>query len=117
VFLSAISVLGRCSLANSQSSATGVSPATLSKRITVEGRAVNHKMGAQLVGSDSGVWIDGLHSWLEGFYSSREKGMEVAVSKILTEDNGLPVFIRNAHEPPVQGIPGRELGRKLICKT
>ena len=80
MFLSAISVLGQCSRANSQSSAAGVSPATLSKRIAVEGRVVNPKMDAQLVGSDSGVLIDGFHSWLEGFYSRGEKKMEVAVS-------------------------------------
>ena len=79
--------------------------ADLGKQITVEGFAVNRKIGAELVGTDFSLWIEGLSSWPKGYYSGGEKGKKVKVTGILAEDHGLPVFVPKKGEPPVQGIP------------
>lgn len=69
---------------------------------------MNRKIGAQLIGTNFDLWIDGLSSWPEGYYTAGNKGMKVRVSGILNEDNSLPVFIPQKNEPVVQGIPAPE---------
>jgi hypothetical protein len=105
LFILALFILSACSVANKHSSATSVSSAQLGKRITIDGWAVNRKIGAQLVGSDFDVWIDDLCLWPEGYYSGGDRGKKVRASGILVEDHGLPVFIPKDGEPLVQGIP------------
>ncbi len=94
-----------CSVIPAQPKPAIVSQANLGKKITVEGRAVDRKMGAQLIGEDFDLWIDGLSGWPSGYYTGGEKGRKVRVSGILAEDHGLPVFIPRKNEPVMQGIP------------
>jgi hypothetical protein len=82
-----------------------VSAAHLGQRVTVVGWAVNRPVGAELVGSDFSVWIDGLGLWPEGYYSGGDRGKRVKVTGVLAEDQGLPVFIPKKGELPRQGIP------------
>lgn len=105
VFFIALLILAGCSMINNQTVTTGVSAVNLGNKITVEGWAVNRKAGAQLIGADFDLWIDGLSSWPEGYYTGGEKGKKLRVVGILTEDNGVPVFIPKRDEPIVQGIP------------
>jgi len=94
-----------CSAFSNQAGAPVVSTVNLGKEITVEGWAVDRKIGAQLIGAGFDLWIDGLSSWPEGYYTGGDKGKKVRVSGVLAEDNGLPVFIPQKGEPAVQGIP------------
>jgi hypothetical protein len=105
VFLLLLFILSGCSVANNHPSTTRVTSVHFGKRISVEGWAVNRKMGAQLVGTDFDIWIDELCCWPEEYYSGGDRGKKVRVSGILGEDHGLPVFIPKEGEPPVQGIP------------
>ncbi len=104
-FFFGLLILAGCSIVNNQTSTTSVSAVNLGKKITIEGWAVNCKTGAQLIGTDFDLWIDGLSSWPEGYYTGGEKGKKLRVFGILTEDNGVPVFIPKRDEPIVQGIP------------
>lgn len=105
VFFLALLLLAGCSAFCNPAPAPGVSDANLGKVITVEGRAVDRKIGAQLIGAGFDLWIDGLGSWPEGYGTGGDKGKKVRVSGVLAEDNGLPVFIQKKGEPVVQGIP------------
>ncbi len=89
----------------SQSEPSVVSKENVGKEITVEGWAVTSKAGAYVVGEDFRLWVDGLDSWPEEYYSGGEKGEKVKITGILGEDNNLPVFIEKEGEPIVQGIP------------
>jgi hypothetical protein len=104
-FFLALFLLAGCSAFSNQAVGPGVSDANLGKVITVEGRAVNCKIGAQLIGAGFDLWIDGLSSWPEGYCNSGDGGKKIKVSGILAEDNALPVFIPRKGEPVVQGIP------------
>ncbi len=88
-----------------QAGAPIVSSANVGRRITVEGWAVNRKGGAEVIGADFSVWIDGLDSWPEGYYMGGDRGKRVKVIGILAEDHVLPVFIPKKGEPIPQGIP------------
>lgn len=98
-------VLIGCAAGQGQKGAAVVSADNLGRKITVEGWAVNSKMGAKLIGVDFDLWIDGLSSWPEGYYTAGTRGKKVTVSGILARDHGLPVFIPKRDEPVVQGIP------------
>jgi hypothetical protein len=104
VCLVLVALIG-CPPNNSWAGESPLSKANLGKQITVEGWAVDRKIGAQLVGSDFNVWIDGLSSWPKGYYTGGDKGKKVKVTGILAEDHGLPVFIPKKGESPIQGIP------------
>ncbi len=77
----------------------------LGKSITLEGKAVNAKMGALLIGDNFSIWIDGLDAWPEGYYQGGDDGKRIKVTGILIEKYDLPVFIPNKGELPVSGIP------------
>jgi hypothetical protein len=72
LLLNAMCLLGGYSPALSQPGPTSVSAANLGKRITVDGWAVNRKLGAQLVGAEVDVWIDGLARWPAGYTRSQK---------------------------------------------
>lgn len=108
IFFLILPVLASCSAIHSQTRAADVSAVNIGKRIIVEGWAVNRKIGAQLIGTNFNLWIDGLSSWPEAYYTGGDKGKKVRISGILAEDNGLPIFIPRKDEPVVQGIPAPE---------
>ncbi len=104
-FFFALLLLTGCAARHGQTGAAVVSADNLGRKITVEGWAVNSKIGAKLIGADFDLWIDGLGSWPEGYYTGGARGKKVTVSGILARDSGLPVFIPKRDEPVVQGIP------------
>lgn len=75
------------------------------KVVTVEGVAVNMKVGAALLEEGSAIFIDGMQSWPDGFYLGEERGKRLIVAGTVIERHDLPVFIPKKGEPPVQGIP------------
>jgi hypothetical protein len=91
--------------ANSQATASGFCAADLGTQVTIEGTAVNSKIGALLLGDDFKVWIDGLYSWPPQIAVGGSRGKKIRVTGILAEDYCLPVFIPKKGELPVQGIP------------
>lgn len=82
-----------------------VSQANVGEVITVEGWAVNRKLGAELVGDGFSVYIEGLDGWPPGYYVAGDKGRRVRVTGTLVEAFDLPVFEDTRESPLVQGIP------------
>lgn len=83
-----------------------VSQAHVGTVITVEGYAVNRKIGAELIGDGFSVYIEGLSSWPDGYYIAGDKGRRVRATGILIEAYDLPVFEEGGNSPLVhQGIP------------
>ena len=74
--------------------------------ITLEGTAANAKLGAILLREDQDIiWIDGLHSWPEGYYSGGDRGKRLRVTGKLIRRDDLPVFVQRPGEFPPQGMP------------
>lgn len=105
VFFLALLILAGCAAGRGQTGTAVVSADNLGRKITVEGWAVNSKIGARLIGIDFDLWIDGLSSWPEGYYTGGARGKKVMVSGVLARDSDLPVFIPKKDESIVQGIP------------
>ena len=72
----------------------------LGQVITVEGTAVNAKLGALVDTGSETLWIDGMHSWPEAAWDKRVK-----VTGRLIERSDLPVFVQKEGEPMMQGMP------------
>jgi hypothetical protein len=72
----------------------------LGQVITVEGTAVNAKLGALVDTGSETLWIDGMHSWPEDAWDKRVK-----VTGRVIERSDLPVFVQKEGEPMMQGIP------------
>jgi hypothetical protein len=77
----------------------------LGRTVTLEGTAADAKLGALLQGEHDTIWIDGLDSWPEGFYSGGEKGKRVRVTGTVIQKDDMPVFLQKPGEPPRAGIP------------
>lgn len=77
----------------------------LNKEITVEGTAVDAKLGALLIGDGPDIWIDNLDAWPTGFYLSGRQGKKLRVTGLVIEKDDLPVFVPKETESPKAGIP------------
>ncbi|MBI4852911.1 MAG: hypothetical protein HY819_14040 [Acidobacteria bacterium] len=77
----------------------------LNKKVVLEGIAIDSKLGAQLLGKDNSIWIDGLDSWPKGFYQGGSQGKLLHVTGIVIERSDLPVFVPKEGEPQKTGIP------------
>ena len=77
----------------------------LGQQVTVEGWAVNAKLGELLRADGVEVWLDGVDAWPAGYYSGGDRGRHVRVHGILWEQADLPVFVPRPGEPIPQGIP------------
>lgn len=77
----------------------------LGESIALEGKAANAKLGAQLIGENFVIWIDGLGAWPEGFYLGGDEGKRIKVTGVVIEKHDLPVFIPREDEPEKTGIP------------
>jgi hypothetical protein len=75
----------------------------IGKTVTLEGRAVNAKLGALLEGDGGVIWIDGLDQWPDGFYTDPGKRLRVR-GKVIKRDD-LPVFVSKPGEIQQHGIP------------
>src|SRR5262245_20467444 len=73
--------------------------------VTLEGTAANAQLGALLQGKEGAIWIDGLESWPEGFYSGGDKGKRLRVTGTVVRKDDLPVFVQKPGELPRAGIP------------
>jgi len=73
--------------------------------VTLEGTAANAKLGAQLLGNEDDIWIDGLDSWPDGFYFGGDKGKRLRVTGTVIQKDDLPVFVQKPGEFPRAGIP------------
>jgi hypothetical protein len=78
---------------------------SVGQRVTLEGTAGNAKLGALLQGEGNSIWIDGLDSWPEGFYSGDDRGKRLRVSGTVITRDDLPVFVQKLGELPQAGIP------------
>ncbi len=77
----------------------------LGQRVTLEGKAVNAKLGAELQGDDFSIWLAGVDAWPDGFYTGGDDGKAVRVTGTVIEAFDLPVFVPSPDEPLIQGIP------------
>ena len=80
----------------------------LGQTVTLEGTAVNAKLGALLLqeGRDgTAIWIDGLEEWPEGLYQGGDKGKHLRVTGKVIKRDDLPVFVQKPGDPPKAGIP------------
>ena len=83
----------------------------LLKKVSVEGTALNAKLGAylQLSKPPTSIWIDSLSFWPEKY-----RGKRVSVTGTVIERYDLPVYLQENGEPVRTGIPVPE-GRDLKC--
>ena len=74
----------------------------LLKKVSVEGTALNAKIGAylQLSNTSTSIWIDSLSFWPEQY-----RGKRVSVTGTLIKRYDLPVYIQKIGEPVRTGIP------------
>lgn len=79
--------------------------AHLGQTVTLEGRAVDAKLGALLQGEEASIWLDGLDSWPEGFFSGGDQGKRIRVTGTVIKKDDVPVFVQRPGEPPRAGIP------------
>ena len=73
--------------------------------VTLEGMAANAKLGAVLKGKQGAIWIDGLDSWPEGYYSGGDQGKHLRVTGTVIKKDDMPVFVQKPGEVPPAGIP------------
>ena len=64
--------------------------------VTLEGRALDEKVGAVLVNGDRSIYIDGLDRWPAGFYRGGSDGKRVRVTGQVIEKSDLPVFVASS---------------------
>ena len=81
------------------------------KTITVEGKAINTKLGARLYGENKFIWVDNLSSWPKGYYLGQGKGKLLTVTGVVIEKYDLPVSIyqENLFVATLQFPPGTDL--------
>lgn len=75
------------------------------KTVTVEGKALDARMGALLAGDGPEVWIDGRDCWPSGLYLGGDRGKRVRVTGTVIERADLPVFVAEEGELPKAGMP------------
>ncbi len=78
----------------------------LGQRVTVQGKALNAKMGAQLSGKDFIVWVDlPGEAWPDSLYHGQDHGELVEVTGTVVQRADLPVFMQEPGGPVKAGIP------------
>lgn len=78
----------------------------IGKKITVTGKTVNVKLGAQLILEGGAIiWMDGMEGWPVGFYEYEMQAKTVKVTGVLIEKHDLPVFIGDENGAIQQGMP------------
>lgn len=78
----------------------------LGNTVTVSGKAVNHKIGAYLLGEGFGIYVDlpATH-WPSDLYHGGDDGGLVRVTGTVVQRSDVPVFVDDPNTPPIQGIP------------
>lgn len=77
----------------------------LGQSITIEGIALDAKLGALLAGDGPDIWIDSLDSWPAGFYLDGRQGKRVRVTGTVIERYDLPAFTSKEGDLPKTGMP------------
>ncbi len=70
------------------------------KLVTIEGVAIDQKLGATLTGEGEPIFIDGIDGWPDGFYLGGDRGKRVRVTGMVIERHDLPVFIPKKGDSP-----------------
>lgn len=78
---------------------------SLGQTLTLEGKAINAKLGALLMEDGNSIWIDGLDAWPDGFYQGDDKGKRLRVTGEVIRRDDLPVFVPKPGEEAKAGIP------------
>lgn len=73
--------------------------------VTLEGKAVNAKLGAMLQGEGQSIWIDGVDSWPSGYYQGGDQGKKLHVTGTVIKKGDLPVFVQKPGDPIRSGMP------------
>jgi hypothetical protein len=96
---------------------------SLGETISIQGTAINRKLGAQLMTSDSSfIWIDGLLSWPSEYYSGEYNGKTLKVKGVVIERFDLPVFVEKEGEtksgiPVPEGTDLKEASHRFLLKS
>ena len=73
--------------------------------VTLEGTAVNAKLGALLQGPAGAIWIAELRAWPEGFYAGSGQGKRLRVTGTVITRDDLPAFVQTPGTLPRAGMP------------
>jgi hypothetical protein len=84
----------------------------IGQTLTLEGRAVDAKLGALLEGEAGAVWIDGLDQWPQGLCSADGKGKRLLVSGTVVKRDDLPAFVQKPGEPASRSTRKRHWRRR-----
>jgi len=80
--------------------------AAVGKVVTLEGRAANAFLGAELLGDGAAVWIDGMDRWPEELMRGEAIGVRIRVTgKVIRRDDVPVVTEPTSHGVPVHGVP------------
>jgi hypothetical protein len=79
--------------------------ALVGQTVTLEGEAVNAKLGALLQGKEGAIWIEGLDSWPDECLVVGERGKHLRVTGTVIKQDDVPVFVQRPGELPRAGIP------------
>lgn len=78
----------------------------LGKKVTIQGKTVNAKLGALLITENgNSIWINNLKEWPEGYYLGDENCKTVIITGRIIQKNDLPVFIYKEGDPDRSGMP------------
>ena len=76
----------------------------LGNLVSIEGMAIDQKIGATLTGEGETIFIDGIDAWPAGFYLGGDRGKRVRVTGVVIERHDLPVVISKIGDPPRAGL-------------
>ncbi len=79
--------------------------ACVGKSVTLEGIAVDSKLGALLLSEQDEIAIAGLDSWPTGFYRGGRDGKRLRVTGTVIVRDDVPAFVRRPGEPERTGVP------------
>jgi len=80
----------------------------LGKTVTVEGKAIDYKVGAVLESKAGSIYVDkpnGSTHWPNGYWNGDDKSKRLRVTGVVTKRDDLPVFVQRKGALPLQGIP------------
>lgn len=76
----------------------------LGQRVRIQGRAVDQKLGASLDGGVGSIWIEGLSSWPDGYFTDREGKLVEVIGVVIRQDER-PLHIPSAPREEIsQGL-------------
>ena len=77
----------------------------IGQTVSLDGAAIDAKLGALLQGPEGAIWIDDLSTWPSGFSSGGHKGKRLRVTGMVIKRDDLPVSIQQPGALPSAGMP------------